>query len=456
MREFSIALSEDLDAALRGHLERRDGQEDLCFATWVRSTGANRDTAIVTSIVLPQDGDRNVHGNASFEPQYLTRALGEASSRAAGLVFLHSHRGPGWQGMSRDDVVAETRISPAAYGATGLPLVGMTSGKGDAWSGRRWKRVGPRAFEPEWAEGVRAVGRRLTYTPSPRAIERNKMLERTTSVWGPEVQETFARMRVGVIGVGSVGGIVAEALARQGVERLVLVDHDRVETRNLDRLLIAARGDVGKTKVDVAAAVIANSRTANSIDVAPIPLRCDEPEALSALVDCDVIFSCVDRPWPRRILNQLSMAAMVPLIDGGILVRRRGARIIGADWHVHTSGPGRRCLQCWRAFDPSEAGLDRDGLLDDPNYVAQLDADSPLRSRANVLPFALSAASLALLQFAALVAGPLHDVGDQNYHFATGRMDVTPDNGCNEGCIYAAVEGAGDRGLPPTRRYARC
>ena len=77
-----------------------------------------------------------VHGNAEFSPQYLEQAIRIAVERKEGLVFLHSHPFPGWQGMSDPDVVAETRISPAAYGACGLPLIGMTIGNDEAWSAR--------------------------------------------------------------------------------------------------------------------------------------------------------------------------------------------------------------------------------------------------------------------------------------------------------------------------------
>src|SRR5436309_1455528 len=84
---YAAAMTGEVDRALRDHLARADGQEDICFALWRPSLGSERTTAIVSDPILPHDSERNVHGNASFEGAYLARAAGIAADAGAGLVL---------------------------------------------------------------------------------------------------------------------------------------------------------------------------------------------------------------------------------------------------------------------------------------------------------------------------------------------------------------------------------
>ena len=107
MTSISAALTTDTHDRLVSHLLRADGQEDLAFITWHPSRGRARDTALIDEVILPQAGERHVHGNAAFEPTYFLRALLRAHERGAGLGLIHSHpAGVGWQG------IAQTTITP--------------------------------------------------------------------------------------------------------------------------------------------------------------------------------------------------------------------------------------------------------------------------------------------------------------------------------------------------------
>jgi hypothetical protein len=237
-----------------------------------------------------------------------------------------------------------------------------------------------------------------------------------------------------------------------GLEYLTLIDFDRVEELNLDRILNATTSDIGRLKVDVARTAVECNHTAACVEVNCVDASIAQSEGYEAALDCDVLFSCVDRHWPRRILNHISYAHLIPVVDGGILVRLRKEHLVGSDWHVHTVGPERRCLECWGAFDPSVVGLESDGLLDDPSYIRQLDPNDLLLRHESVIPFSTSVAGLEVLQLIALVLGPLHDLGDQNYHFVSGTLDRTEGDGCINGCLYKTLTSTADLVCRPTGR----
>jgi molybdopterin-synthase adenylyltransferase len=306
---YSVAMPEDLSASARQHLLRVDRQEDLCFALWHPSNGLTRKSALIRQLIMPLPSERNVHGNVSFEPAFFERALAEAASQGAGLALLHSHSlGRGWQGMSTDDVVAENGHAASVYGATRLPFVGLTLAGDGAWSARFWERIAPRTYARRDCATVRVVGDRLKVTymdrlaPPPRATASQI---RTISAWGATKQANLARLRVGMAGAGSVGGFIAEGLARTGFEDVVAIDYDTIEEKNLDRLLYATPKDVGAVKVHILAEHLKIRATAESFNVRPVVRAVYEEEGFRAALDCDVLVACVDRPWGRHVLNLL-------------------------------------------------------------------------------------------------------------------------------------------------------
>jgi molybdopterin/thiamine biosynthesis adenylyltransferase len=457
---FSTALTAAVDTELNGHLLRSDGQEDLCFATWRPSQGRERLTAVIENILLPEDGERHVHGNASFEPRYFLRALARAARDGAGLALLHSHPGgTGWQRMSQDDFDAERGHAAQALVATGLPLVGMTLAGDGCWSSRIWRKMDG-GHSPGRCESVRVVGQRLRLTyddhvmPAPAPDGR---LVRTVSAWGEQAQADLARLHVGVIGTGSVGSMVAEALARLGIVKITLMDFDSVELHNLDRVLHATRADIGKAKARVLQRGLLSSSTAAVPDIRAYELSVVEDEGFRIALDCDFLFSCVDRPWPRAVLNLIAYAHLVSVVDGGILIEASPCGMRGAHWRAHIAGPGRRCLECLEQYDPGLVQTEREGRLDDSEYIRGLPEDHALRRNENVFPFSMSVASFEVLQFIRMVIAPggLADVGGDDYQFVLGRH-VREYQACREGCWYPTrFIARGDHvGITVTGRHA--
>lgn len=444
-------MSGETDGQAVAHLLQHDHDEDLCFALWYPSRGQSRRTALVAELILPEDGDRRVHGNAEFLPPYFERALRLAVEREAGLAFMHSHLGPGWQDMSGPDVRAEKENGGAVLAATGLPYVGLTIARDGAWSARFWERTAPRIYVRRWCESVRVVGDDLRVTfaehlrpsPNPRPEQ-----ARTVSAWGERIQADLARLRIGIVGLGSVGSVVAEELARIGIQELVLIDFDSVELVNLDRILHARRMDamLGRSKVTVAAKALRESATARDFKVRSVDASVCEEAGYRAALACDVLFSCVDRPWARNVLDFAAYAHLIPVIDVGILVSLTPRkRLRGADWKAQVAAPGRRCLECSGQYAPGLVAAEQKGQLDDPQYIQGLPLDHPARRNENVFAFSVNAASFGVLQMLSMVVAPgdYPDPGALTYHFVSGTAD-RDHAGCKPNCFTPRFLARGD------------
>lgn len=451
-RTTSMAMTAAVAHELQGHVDRPDGQEDICLATYTLSNGATRATALVTSVIAPRPGERHVHGNASIEGEYVLRAAVIAEGRGEGLALCHSHPGGiGWQLMSGPDIDAEQSFANLVRELTGLPLVGVTyAGRDRAWSARHWDRGNGPDVAPTHCDNVRVLGETIDITwndelvPSVRATSTQ---HRSVSCWGNQIHANLVRRKVLVVGAGSVGLDIALRLAATGMVNIGVMDFDTVEPGNLDRLIGATPADaaLGRSKLEVAERLMHSASTADDPNFCFHDLSVCEPSGLEIALDYDLIISCVDRPWARIVLNQIAYTDLVPVIDGGISIDvfddGRGMR--NATWRSHVLRPGRPCLVCNEQVDISEVSLDIEGLLDDPTYIAG--AGRQRGQGQNVALLSVSAAASLLAQFVSFNTGPggLGEPGPLQYMLSTHTLEHLP-NTSRPSCPYEKAEATGD------------
>ena len=136
---------------------------------------------------------------------------------------------------------------------------------------------------------------------------------RTALLLGQEGVDRLAAASVAVFGLGGVGSYAAEALARAGVGRLILVDGDVVEETNLNRQLVALHSTLGRSKAEVAAQRV--------LDIAP-GCRAEAhamfylPEQGQGLIDgCDYVADCIDMVSAKLALAEECRDKGIPLIS---------------------------------------------------------------------------------------------------------------------------------------------
>lgn len=159
-------------------------------------------------------------------------------------------------------------------------------------------------------------------------------------------------MTIGVVGCSGTGSPVIEQLVRLGIGKLVIVDPDTVETKNLNRILNTTRADaeINKSKVVAIAEAIKKIGLGTVVDARQVNLY-DDVATLKALAKCDVVFGCMDSVDGRYLLNQLSSFYLLPYLDLGVKLEANGIggidKICGS---VHYIQPGKSSLITRRVY----------------------------------------------------------------------------------------------------------
>src|SRR5437660_10760906 len=119
---------------------------------------------------------------------------------------------------------------------------------------------------------------------------------------GPDAQEKFAAARALVVGVGGLGNPAAHFLAAAGIGALTLCDADHVDLTNLQRQILYATADIGRAKVDAAAARIAAIN--DLVRVERIAARVGPAELVALTGAADVVLDCSDNFVTRHAINR--------------------------------------------------------------------------------------------------------------------------------------------------------
>ena len=436
-REFSVALPASVYKEITKALSAKNGEPSVIAGAYKPSEGFTRFTCLVNKVIIPEAGQDTT--------DFLKSSFGSFDGEGAGLVLIGG-------GESISQLLKDERYAAIAEAAK-FPVAILVVHP----DGMLKARLHVAENEFKEAATVRVVGKKLTvyYDETSRVKpEFKEIYKRTVTVWGKENHDHLARLRVGIIGLGSVGSIVAESLARMGIERFVLVDFDEVQLHNLDRLLGASFSDIGEPKVTIAERQIRLASTATNVEVVSIIGAVTEEQGYRQALDCDIIFSCVDRPWPRYALNNVAYNHLIPVIDGGIQVRLNPETMAfeGADWQLQSVGPDRPCLECLGAYTPAHVSMEKQGLLEDPTYLAGLPEDHEFKRNENIFPFSLNLASLEVMQFIEQVTGigHTHYYGTQRFSYNEGYIRLNDGRKCQEGCFFQGGIAQGDTLFPPT------
>src|ERR1022692_2126314 len=176
---------------------------------------------------------------------------------------------------------------------------------------------------------------------SELALTKDEILRYSRHLIMPEVgtegQLKLKAAKVLLVGTGGLGAPLGLYLAAAGVGRIGLVDFDVVDFTNLQRQVIHGTSDVGRKKLDSAAARMREINPFVRIDKHEVALSSEN--ALGILRDYDIIVDGTDNFPTRYLVNDACVLLGKPNVYGSIF-RCEGQATVFA----YAGGPCYRCL----------------------------------------------------------------------------------------------------------------
>ncbi len=323
-KTYCLAMSGVHHRMAMSHLFPGDGKEAVVLALCGKTKYGSRVSFLVQSIIpVSYDACRVRKSDCvTWSPESIIPALTLAMNQGLHVVKMHSHPS-GHPSFSKADDQSDTEFFSSVFGwlDTEEPQASVVM----LPTGEMFGRTIFPNFLGEEIDEFRITGDDLKIwrrTSMPRAS--HDFSQRITQAFGEKTYNLLRNMKIGVVGCSGTGSIVIEQLARNCVGRLVLVDPDRVEEKNLNRILNSTWEDaeLGRYKVAVMQRAISSMGLGTEVTALNVDLK--NRDAIHHLSSCDALIGCMDSIDGRHILNKLASYYVIPLIDVGVRIDADG------------------------------------------------------------------------------------------------------------------------------------
>lgn len=285
----------------------------------------------------------------NWKTESIIEALEKASKFNLSVFKIHSHPG-GYNKFSHLDDTADLALMPSIYGwVDGESAHGSLVMLPD-------KTIFGRtiSYSGDFAEITKfsVVGNGYKIMNDPNTNVDESLSLRNIQTFGLGTVNLLKNLKITVVGASGTGSPVIEQLVRLGVGELVIVDHDVVEEKNLNRILNTTKKDsnLKAFKVDVLKKRIEEIGFGTKVKVFKKNLY-DSKNAIYEIIKSDFIFGCVDTVDARHLLNQISTFYLIPYIDIGVKLEADGkGNINQINGVVHYIQPGGSSLLSRRVY----------------------------------------------------------------------------------------------------------
>lgn len=388
--DFSGSTYRELSTSLLSD-ERESCAVLLCNVV----TDEDRIRLLVIDILRPGPDDYAVRTEVAttLNPIYVSTIARRAIEEKKAVVFVHTHPfGKNFPRFSEIDDEGEVHL--ASYMARqkhNCPHVALVISPGGATA---------RLLATAEPVTVREISERISIESVQPTSNAHEKFDRQVRLLGEHGQFALQALRVGVVGLGGTGSVVAQELAYLGVRSFLLVDPDMVEGTNLNRVIGATPASVGQPKVLVTRDMISAIAPSAEIDSAVGDIRYADIAAL--LLSCDLLFCCTDSHGSRAVLNQIAYQYLIPCIDVGVAIVSDGTKVTHVVGRVQLLSPSHPCLICTNNINTDQVRYDLmtdEQRKSDPYFLGQ---GEPAPA---VVTINSTVSSLAATMFLGVVAG---------------------------------------------------
>lgn len=407
----------------------------------------NRYRLLVSEIVpVPQDAyDRRTGDSIVIRPEFLAGVFKKARNQRYSIIMAHTHPWDGPVAASATDIDGEKVLFPTLFRRVpNVPHGRLVVGK-SSYDAMVCLTPNSQQLPVEIFDIGRSI-RRITNEPIREGFD--EVFDRQVRAFGPEGQRKIESLRVGIVGLGGTGSIVAQELAHLGCKDFLLVDSDLIEESNLNRVVGATTKDVGRPKVEITGDLIRKIRPAAKIETLYESVLISS--VAKKLVASDIFFCCTDTHGSRAVLTQLAYQYLVPAFDLGVQIEARNGSVSHITGRVQMLTPGLACLVCADL-------LNADAVRKDLMTEAQRRADPYIVGANENQPAVISLngtiASLAVTMYLSAVTGIPVSARHQVYRAELGIVRSI-ENEQVPNCIICSAKGAlgqGDNWATPGR-----
>jgi len=342
---FSFRISGAQHDELRRHLFPGDGNEAAAVILCGRHIGGDRHQLLARNIYLiPHSACTERTPTSIIWPtDLIERWLREADTLGLSVVKVHCHPGY-YPDFSAQDDASDRDLFSCIDGAIEVDVphasVIMLA------DGSMFGRVVHPAGSFTRLRAVSAAGddfriwhpHDIGQEPAPELPD---FTRRHAQAFGAKTTRTLRELAIAVVGCSGTGSPTIVQLAHLGIGRLVLIDPDRVQELNLNRIICATVDDAKakRLKVDVLGDAVERLGLGTTVERYPVNLY--TPDAVRAVAGCDAIIGCVDTAEARFLLNLIANFYILPYIDVGVTLETEGDREISqVCGYVHYLKPG--------------------------------------------------------------------------------------------------------------------